>query len=135
MEVRSATAAELPAVMTVLDSGSLETSAATVESAIDAGRVLVAADGGPVLGALVLEPTDATDVTRISAIAVRPGRRGQGIGTALVQAATDRYGRLVAEFGAGVRPFWDAQGFDVKPAGTAGRFEGAFGPGAERDEG
>lgn len=135
MEVRSATAADLPAVMTVLDSGSLETSAAAVESAIDAGRVLIAADGGPVLGALVLDPTVSSDGTRISAIAVRPGRRGQGIGTALVQAAADRHGRLVAEFGAGVRPFWEAQGFDVGPATTAGRFVGAFGPGAERDEG
>lgn len=110
--------------MTVLDAGLLATDAEEVATAIDAGRVLVAADEGSITGALLLDDRVPTDGARIEAVAVRPGRRGQGIGTALVEAAAERYGRLAAEFDAGVRPFWASLGFDVQRSTVPGRYVG-----------
>lgn len=69
-----------------------------------------AADGR-VLGALAL------DGDEIAAVAVRPGRRGRGIGPALTEAAAERRDRLVAEFDPRVRPFYEALGFEIEPAG------------------
>jgi GNAT superfamily N-acetyltransferase len=80
----------------------------------DAAAVETAEDdvGGPksgrVLGVLVL------DGAEIEAVAVRRRRRGQGIGTALVEAAAERRNRLDAEFDAHVCPFYEALGFDVE---------------------
>jgi len=88
------------------------------------GTVLVAVDadappsGGVVLGALLL------DGREITAIAVRPRRRGQGIGSALVRAASARAdGPLVAFFEAGLRPFYDRLGFAIERA-AEGRYRG-----------
>jgi GNAT superfamily N-acetyltransferase len=124
MEVRPARADELAAVMTVLANGYLAVDAATVEAAIGAGRCLVCADEGRVLGALVLDDDLPTEGARIEAVAVGRSRRGQGIGTALVEAAAAGYERLVCEFDAGVRPFWEALGFEVAPHTVPGRFVG-----------
>lgn len=107
----------LPAVMTVFDSAMLETDAKAVETAIDGGDVLLATSEGRVLGACLLSGNE------IDAIAVRPGRRGQGIGTALVDAAADRRHRLVAEFDPRVRPFWESLGFEVETVAD-GRLRG-----------
>lgn len=132
VEVRLARPAELPAAMTVFDSAQLAVSARAVRAAIEADRVLVASEGGRVLGALVVGPSD-TGAARIEAIAVRRRRRGQGIGTALVRAAADRYGPLEAEFDARVRPFWESVGFDIEPAAEPERFVGRLaGAGGER---
>lgn len=133
MEVRAARDGELPAVMTVLDAAMLATSADRVREAAAAGDVLAAVEPGRVLGALVLDPgrpsSDApTTGARIEAVAVRRRRRGQGIGTALVGAAADRHGALVAGFDEGVRPFWSSLGFEVAPAGEPGRFVGTLDP-------
>ncbi|WP_247010268.1 GNAT family N-acetyltransferase [Halorientalis litorea] len=108
MRVHEARSDALPAAMTVFDSAMLQTDAGAVEAAIDGADLLVATSEGRVLGACLL------DGHEIEAIAVRPGRRGQGIGTALVAAAADRRGRLVAEFDPRVRPFWDALGFEIE---------------------
>jgi len=81
---------------------------------------------GTVLGALVL------DGDRIDAVAVRRNRRGQGIGTALVEAAAARRERLVAEFDAGVRPFYECLGFAVESRTKTDRFRGVRPP--ERPE-
>ncbi|PSP98065.1 GNAT family N-acetyltransferase [Halobacteriales archaeon QS_4_70_19] len=70
--------------------------------------VLVAVADGRVLGALVL------DGERVEAVAVRPGRQGQGIGSALVAAAAARRERLVAEFDANVVEFYEMVGFDIE---------------------
>lgn len=129
MEVRPASADELPAVMTVLDAGLLETDTGTVQAAIGADRVLVAVDGGRVLGALVLIPGGSAEGTYVDAIAVRPRRRRQGIGSALVRAAAARHGRLVARFDGSVRPFWTSLGFEVEPADEPGRYVGMSGTG------
>lgn len=127
--IREATVPELPDVLNVLDGGVLQTDAGRIRAALDSGDVLVAvavtgtagpgdAGGGRVLGALVL------DGEEITAVAVRPRRRDQGIGTALVGAAADSHSRLVAEFDAGVCPFWEAAGFDIEPADRPDRYRG-----------
>lgn len=126
MEVRPASSQELSAIMTVLDAGLLETAVADVRSAIEAGDVFVAAEEGRVLGALVVDPDGATLGARIEAIAVRRGRRGQGIGRSLVRAVAGRHRRLVAEFDGRVRPFWTSLDFVVEPATGADRYIGTF---------
>lgn len=80
---------------------------------------LVAAKGDRVLGALALVEEE------IVAIAVRPGRRGQGIGTALVEAAAERRSRLVAEFDGHVRPFYETLEFEIDPATDTDRYRGS----------
>ncbi|WP_424002066.1 GNAT family N-acetyltransferase [Haloarcula salina] len=129
MRVREATEDDLPAVMNVLDGAALEIDVATVRAGIAGDGTLVAVSGGfegdaatetdRVLGALVL------DGDRVAAVAVRRRRRGQGIGTALVEAALDRRDRLIADFDADVHPFYDRLGFDVAPLAADGdRFRG-----------
>ena len=134
VSVREATVPELPDVLNVLDGAALAVDTGRLRSAIDRGEVLVAVAGGNsdrerppdseqstegrIVGALVLEGRE------ITAVAVRRRRRDQGIGTALVEAATRRRDRLLAEFDAGVRPFWESLGFAVEPAAEQGRFRG-----------
>ncbi len=132
MTVELAHAADLAAVMNVLDGADLEIAAVDVETAIDRKRVLLARSvEGTVLGATVGWPRDrdvraerprdrngrvgqTTDrEVRIEAIAVRPGRRGQRIGTRLVEAAFDRWGPLTAEFDPGLATFYRTVGFDI----------------------
>lgn len=73
-----------------------------------------------VVGVLVL------DGECVEAVAVAPSRRGRGVGTALVDAALARQGRLVAEFDDTVRPFYESLGFAIEPTddGSDGRFRG-----------
>lgn len=126
MEVRPADPDELPTVMTVLDAGGLDVGADRVRAGIRAEQVLVAVDAGRLLGALVLTRDADDTAVEIAAIAVRPGRRGQGIGSALVRSAAERHDRLVAEFDPAVRPFWTSLGFEIEPAEEPGRFVGRF---------
>ncbi|WP_436923328.1 GNAT family N-acetyltransferase [Halosimplex amylolyticum] len=137
--VRPAAPDDLASVLGALDAGALETDAERVRASIDRGDAFVAvregggnaegndaegvdasgvdsADERVVLGALVL------DGDEIAAVAVRRRRRGQGIGTALVAAAAARRDRLVAEFDAGVRPFYEGLGFAVTPVDASERF-------------
>ncbi|MFC7204893.1 GNAT family N-acetyltransferase [Haloferax namakaokahaiae] len=100
-------------VMRILDAGLLEAEAAEVRAKLDAGDCLVGDDSGRVVGALVL------DGDEIDAVAVSPSRRGRGVGSVLVEAAAERRDRLVAEFDAGVRPFYEALGFTVERAGES----------------
>jgi len=128
--VRSASADDLTDVLGVLDAAALDTDPDRVRASIDRSATLVAvranADANAtVLGALVLvrpgercetgRTTETDGKAEIDAIAVRRGRRGQGIGRALVAAAAGRYDRLVAEFDSGVRPFYASLGFAVTP--------------------
>ena len=85
------------------------------------------ADGGRVVGALVLVPHSTVELPdavaepdgavaggvgmHVDAIAVRRRRRGQGIGRALVEAALDRERQLTVAFDPGVSAFYDALGF------------------------
>ena len=123
VDVRLAREGELPAVMNALDGANLEVDAGRVRERIegdDGSSVLVATEGGRILGALVLESDE------VEAVAVRPGRRGQGVGTALVEAAAERRGSLTAEFDDRVRPFYESLGFAVEPVDDTGgcRFRG-----------
>lgn len=120
--VRTGARTELAAVANVLDGAALALEPARLRRAIERGDVLVAVAGDDaddrILGALAL------DGREILAVAVRRRRRGQGIGTALVEAATERSERLVAEFDAAVRPFWESLGFEVAPAAGRDRYRG-----------
>lgn len=123
MDIREATSAELPAVRNVLDGALLESGVSALDTAIADGAVLVPVrerqeTADTVLGALVL------DGEEIAAVAVRPRLRGQGIGTALVEAAAARRERLVAHFRAEVRPFWASLDFEIRDTGAPGRFRG-----------
>lgn len=111
--VREAGADDFLPAMRVLDGAMLEVDAATVRERIDEGAVLVATADGRVVGALVC------DGDHVDAVAVRRTRRGRGIGTALVEAAGERRGRLTADFDPRVRPFYASLGFDIRP--RAGR--------------
>jgi len=81
--------------------------------------VLVADD--PPAGALVARPTAGG--AHVEAVAVRNARQGQGVGSALIRAAADRWGMLTAEFDPGVRPFYESLGFEIAAAGD-GRLRG-----------
>lgn len=124
--VRPAAPDDLPGVLGVFDGGALETDTDQVRASIDRGDAFVAvrtdADA-TVLGAVVLVPAaDGESVAEIDAIAVRRRRRGQGIGRALVAAAAaDRYDRLLAEFDASVRPFYESLGFEIAPIDSDSR--------------
>lgn len=111
MDVRKAAIEELPAALTVLEGALLDVP--DLQGAIDRGDVLVAVEGSEgnerLLGALALEGTE------IAAVAVRRRRRDQGIGTALVEAASAERGEVVAEFDRRVLPFWESLGFEIEP--------------------
>lgn len=124
--VRPATTDDALDVRRILDAAMLEFAA--LEERIDAEDVLVATDGaGRVRGAIVLEPEVSAVVTEgiastagddprgahVDAIAVRRRHRGRGIGSALVERALHREGRLTAHFDDGVRPFYEALGFEI----------------------
>ncbi|MFC3959706.1 GNAT family N-acetyltransferase [Halovivax cerinus] len=130
--VRPATTDDSLDVRRILDAAVLEFAA--LEPRIDADDVLVATtDAGTVRGVIVLEPAASAAVTEgiepspertgserlddrgahIDAIAVRNSHRSRGIGTALVEAALEREGRLTAHFDVGVRPFYEGLGFDI----------------------
>lgn len=112
MRVDLARQADLPAVMNVLDGAALDIAATTVEAAIGRDRVLVArSTAGTVLGVLVGD--EGTPPVRILAIAVRPGRRGRGIGSALIESAR-RWGALEAAFDPDVAPFYRTNGFTIE---------------------
>ncbi|WP_050049394.1 GNAT family N-acetyltransferase [Halanaeroarchaeum sulfurireducens] len=115
MMVRDATAGDLPAVMNVLDGANIAIDADTVSRRIGSDMVLVAGDRRRPLGVLVAIPR--REGAHIEAIAVRRRRRDQGVGTALVEAATERWGRLTAAFDPPVRPFYESLGFDVERRG------------------
>ncbi len=123
METRTARPDELPVVMNILDMAMLTVDAAEIRERIEDGTVLVATDGGRVLGACVL------DGREIEAIAVRRNRRSQGIGTALVETAAEFSDEdVTAEFDGRVRPFYDSLGFAIEPADESERFRGVYRP-------
>lgn len=128
MDVRSAVGGDLPAVATVLDAAMLETG--DLSARVDAGDVLVADEGGRVLGAVVVVPPERAPAwarrwgadAHVRAVAVRRRRRARGIGSALIAAALDR-GRVTAAFRTDLRPFYESAGFTVEP-GDDGRLRG-----------
>ena len=101
--IRPAVPGEYVTVRSVLEAALLE-----VESGLlRRSSVLVAVEDDRILGALVLCGAE------IEAIAVRPRRRGQGIGSMLARRAADRRPRLAAEFDPALRPFYTSLGFEI----------------------
>ena len=149
MPVRRARADEFVDVMGVLE-GALDVDAATVRERLAAEDVLVAERDGRIAGALVLtdaprdgdRKTDGTaadaadsatdaggcdgDAAHVAAVAVRPHRRGAGLGAALVSAAAAGSDELTADFDARVRPFYDSLGFECRE--HDGRIRGRLRP-------
>lgn len=114
--VRMATDVDLVSVMNVLDGADLAVSKPTIERRIAADSVLVAtSSNGTVLGSLVAIPRPRG--VHVEAIAVRPGRRGQGIGSALLTEAGERWGRLTATFDPAVSDFYVQADFEVWSTG------------------
>lgn len=119
--VRRATPDDELDVRRVLDAAVL--SVPSLEERLASDDVLVAVADGRVCGAIVVapegppttvgeqqteRPADWRDRPHLVAIAVRRRRRDAGLGTALVRAAIERYGPLVADFDADVRPFYES---------------------------
>ncbi len=101
--IREATPAEIPQARGILEAALL----VVTDEIIDQATVFIAAENQRILGALVVH--DGT----VHAIAVRPGRRGQGIGSALIQTAVTRRETLVASFDRHVRPFYESLDFEI----------------------
>jgi len=122
MDVRTATADDLVDICNVLDGALLEVEMSTLLSAIDDESVLLAVTSGEhtderVVGVLVLVENE------IVALAIRRRRRGQGIGTTLVEAAGENDRTLRAAFDERVRPFWESLGFRSTAIEGSERFE------------
>jgi GNAT superfamily N-acetyltransferase len=114
VEVREAAPEEEPTARGVLNAAMLAVDEATFERSL----LLVAVEEGRVLGSLIL------DGEEVDVVAVRPGRRGQGVGTALVEAAAARRPTLTAAFDPSVEGFYESLGFDVDCEGADGRCRG-----------
>lgn len=113
--VRPAGVGDLSTVRSICNAAMLELD----DTVLRRGLVLIAVEDDRILGTLVL------DGSTIHAVAVRPGRRGQGIGTALVAEAARCRSALSASFDPAVRPFYESLGFDV--ACSDGRCVGRLG--------
>ena len=130
--VRTATPADELDVRRLLDSAVLEYDALGERIATE--DVLVATEGeSHVRGVIVLDPDGVTDSydaaeindsttavftedsstgSHVTAIAVARRHRDRGIGTALIEEALEREGRLTATFDDAVWPFYERLGFD-----------------------
>lgn len=128
VRVRLATSEDRLAVRRLLDAAVLAVE--DLSERLAAGEVLVATDDGSACGVLVAAtdgppagdggrdalPAEWRRATHVRAVAVRRRRRDAGIGTALVRAATARFGPLVADFDAELRPFYESLGAEYRPA-------------------
>ena len=121
VELRRGDNDDVVAAMRVLQGALLDIDGSTVRDAAPEGELLLAEAGDWVVGALVLRDG------HIEGVAVRRERRGQGIGSALVEAAVlDEGSTVTADFRAGVRGFWKDLGFEVEQEGS--RFWGVRTP-------
>lgn len=129
VSIRPAEPADHLAVRRVIDAALLEVG--DLEARIEAGEVLVATDGDPVVGAAVVDaegppgpdgaepaplPPRWRDAAHLRAVAVRRRRRGEGVGTALVEAATRSFGPLVADCVPDVVEFYRELGATIRAA-------------------
>lgn len=105
-------------VLVAVDAGGADTGSDDDADETDGGDTVDDADG-IVLGVLVL------DGSHVQAIAVRRRRRGNGIGSRLVEVAAERVdGVLTADFREEIRPFYGSLGFDIEDASEDNRSHG-----------
>ncbi len=64
-----------------------EDSAQELDAYIETGEVLVAIEGGEIVGHIQLTPTASSGATEIKNMAVAPAHQGRGVGRALIDAA------------------------------------------------
>lgn len=122
MTIRTGRPEERPAIMNVLDGADLAVSPTRVEELLATDHVLVSeSESGTVIGALVAVPRSSG--AHVEGIAVRPGRRGQGVGSALLEAAAARWDRVTADFEPGLGEFYRTNGFEVTSTGDRYRAE------------
>ena len=113
VELRRGDSDDVVGAMRVLQGALLDIDGSTVRDAAPAGELLLATERDWVVGALVLRDG------HVEGVAVRRERRGQGIGSALVEAAVlDEGSTVTADFRAGVREFWKNLGFEVEQDGS-----------------
>lgn len=134
--VRTATVEDRLVVHRIIDGSMLAVE--DVDGRLEAGDALLAVRPGSQdgderpLGTLVLEPIDGG--WEVLAVAVRRPHRDRGIGTALVEAADEREGRIVAEFDPSVRSFYESLGFSIRAVGGE-RSDGGADSGKKRYRG
>ena len=129
--IERATPADRLDIVRVLDTAMLQTDVSTLTERIAADAVICARfeRTGAVVGAVVVT-RPATDTAHIDALAVRRARRGNGIGSALVDCAvaaarTDRsVRRLTVGFDGSLRSLYTGCGFDIAEDGAADRWVG-----------
>lgn len=118
--VRVAASDDRLVVRRLVDGAALSLAAVSLPERLAAGDVLLATRDRRPQGTLVA--TSRATGTHIVAVAVRRRVRGQGIGSALVTTAHNRWGTLTAVASEAVLPFWQANEFQVV-AKTADRYQ------------
>jgi GNAT superfamily N-acetyltransferase len=103
--------------MRVVEGALLDIDPETVRAALEGDGAFLAVDGGRAVGAIVCEGS------RVVAVAVVAGRRGEGVGRALVERADGTTaGALEATFDRRARGFYESLGFEVEA--VDGRYRG-----------
>ncbi len=103
VEIRSAVPREYVSIRSIFEAALLEIETGLLRRT----SVLIAVEEGRILGAIALRGAE------IEAIAIRPRRRGQGIGSMLINEAANRRPTLAAGFDPSVRPFYASLGFNI----------------------
>lgn len=114
VEVRQARPSENATALSILEASLVRIAPADLVS----GETLVAVDRSRILGVLVL------DGEEVVGVAVRPRNRGQGVGTALMEAAARRRDCLEVAFEPAVQPFYESLGFDIESTVDSERLRG-----------
>ena|GEM_PF-4348775 len=83
----------------------------------DADIRLVAESEGTVLGALLASEHERGGGAHIEAVAVRQSRRGNGVGSELVEALTKSYVPVTADCRPGITEFYETLGFRTVESG------------------
>ncbi len=117
LDITVATPTDRLAVRRLIDAAALSLADVALPECLAAGTVLLARRRRPVGTIVLTTPArDRNDTpldggAHIVATAVGRAQRDRGVGTALVDAAADRWTPLTARYAPGVRPFWDSVGF------------------------
>ena len=108
IEIRHGRESDLLDALRILEGAMLKIGASQIRKRTESGEMLVAEIDGRIVGALV------RDGEHVEAIAVRPQRRGSGVGHRLIKEALAETGGLTVEFREEVRPFYESLGFDIE---------------------